>query len=129
MSAYIGIIHKDADSDFSVCFPDFPGCITAGTTLDEAGKMAQEALSGHIETMREDKYDIPEPMTFEDAHKHEFAEGALSFIVVNVQDPESDTIVRINISIRKADLQKIDKAAANSHRSRSSYLVERALGR
>ena len=33
---YIEIIHKDPDSDFGVSFLDFPGCITAGRTLDEA---------------------------------------------------------------------------------------------
>ena len=33
---YIALIHKDARSDYGVSFPDFPGCITAGKTLDEA---------------------------------------------------------------------------------------------
>ncbi|MBL0942631.1 MAG: type II toxin-antitoxin system HicB family antitoxin, partial [Alphaproteobacteria bacterium] len=33
---YIALIHKDKNSDFGVSFPDFPGCITAGKTLDEA---------------------------------------------------------------------------------------------
>ena len=27
---YIGLIHKDAGSDYGVSFPDFPGCVTAG---------------------------------------------------------------------------------------------------
>ena len=40
---YIAIIHKDPDSDFGVSFPDFPGCITAGRSLDEAKDMALEA--------------------------------------------------------------------------------------
>ena len=43
---YVAIIHKDHDSDFGVSFPDFPGCITAGLTLDEAKGMALEALTG-----------------------------------------------------------------------------------
>ena len=30
MSDYIGLIHKDAGSDFGVSFPDFPGVVTAG---------------------------------------------------------------------------------------------------
>jgi predicted RNase H-like HicB family nuclease len=44
MRYYIAVIHKDADSDFGVSFPDLPGCITAGRTLDEARVMAAEAL-------------------------------------------------------------------------------------
>ena len=37
---YVAIIPKDPDSDFGVSFPDFPGCITAGRTLDEAKALA-----------------------------------------------------------------------------------------
>jgi predicted RNase H-like HicB family nuclease len=42
MPGYIALIRKDADSDFGVDFPDFPGCVSAGATLDEARRMAQE---------------------------------------------------------------------------------------
>ena len=51
MSQYIGLIHKDADSDYGVSFPDFPGAVTAGSTLDEARAMAEEALPFHIDGM------------------------------------------------------------------------------
>ena len=33
---YIGLVHKDAGSDYGVSFPDLPGCVTAGATLEEA---------------------------------------------------------------------------------------------
>src|SRR5213082_2505660 len=42
---YIAYLHKDRKSDFGVSFPDFPGCITAGRTLEEARRRAAEALS------------------------------------------------------------------------------------
>jgi predicted RNase H-like HicB family nuclease len=61
MAHYIALIHKDADSDYGVSFPDFPGCITAGATLDEARAMAAEALAMHIEGLGEDGEAIPEP--------------------------------------------------------------------
>ncbi len=54
MAKYIAILCKDADSDFGVEFPDFPGCVTAGSTLDEAGRFAEEALRLHVEGMVED---------------------------------------------------------------------------
>jgi hypothetical protein len=41
---YIAYRHKDRKSDFGVSFPDFPGCITAGRTLEEARRRAAEAL-------------------------------------------------------------------------------------
>jgi predicted RNase H-like HicB family nuclease len=39
MRNYIGIIRKEADSDFGVSFPDFPGVVTAGKSLDDARAM------------------------------------------------------------------------------------------
>ncbi len=44
MSNYIVAVQKDPNSDFGVSFPDFPGCITAGSTIDEAKDMAQNAI-------------------------------------------------------------------------------------
>ena len=60
MPDYIGAIHKDPDSDYSVSFPDFPGCITAGSSLYEARTMAEEELAFHIEGMIKDGDAIPE---------------------------------------------------------------------
>jgi predicted RNase H-like HicB family nuclease len=65
MAHYIALIHKDADSDYGVSFPDFPGCISAGTTMDEAIVMGREALDGHIRLMVEDGEIIPEPSTMD----------------------------------------------------------------
>ena len=65
MRYYIAVIHKDADSDFGVSFPDLPGCITAGRTLDEARVMTAEALALHLEGMIADGEKDPEPSSFE----------------------------------------------------------------
>lgn len=54
MRQYIALIHKDADSDYGVSFPDLPGVISAGGTLDEARAMAIEALAFHLEGLAED---------------------------------------------------------------------------
>jgi predicted RNase H-like HicB family nuclease len=53
MSNYIAVVHKDSSSDFGVSFPDFPGCITGGKSIDEVKDLSIEALSGHIKVMRE----------------------------------------------------------------------------
>ena len=44
MPHYIALIHKDADSCYGVSFPDLPGVITAGGTIDEAMQNAAEVL-------------------------------------------------------------------------------------
>lgn len=126
MPSYIGIIHKDADSDFGVSFPDFPGCITAGRSLDEAGRMAQEALQGHIVVMREYGEAIPEPMGLEAAKDHEFAKNAVAFIVVVAGEEAGDRAVRLNITLPEKLTRRIDAQAKSLGLSRSAFLAKAA---
>lgn len=65
MRHYVAVVHKDADSDFGVSFPDFPGCVTAGSTLAEAASMAVEALIGHVDLMIDEGEALPEPSTLD----------------------------------------------------------------
>ena len=65
MRSYIALIHKDSASDYGVSFPDVPGCITAGATLDEARLLAAEALAFHIDGLLQDGLAIPAPSSFE----------------------------------------------------------------
>ena len=69
-SDYIALIHKEPKSDFGVSFPDFPGCISAGTTVEEAMAMAREALAGHIEAMIDEGLSIPRPSTVDAVMRH-----------------------------------------------------------
>lgn len=86
MFTYIGVIHKDHDSDYGVSFPDFPGCITAGSTIEEAKKMAYEALVFHIEGMLEDNEKLPIPSKLETIVRNDdFADG-LAFLIVSVPE-------------------------------------------
>ena len=78
---YVAIIHKDPDSDFGVSFHDFPGCITAGRTLDEAKALALEALTGHIEVMRDTGEAIPAPSTFDEVMNDPRLQDGIAFLV------------------------------------------------
>jgi len=44
MPHYIALIHKEPDSCYGVSFPDVPGVVTAGDTIDEAMHHAAEVL-------------------------------------------------------------------------------------
>ncbi|ABD06730.1 Protein of unknown function UPF0150 [Rhodopseudomonas palustris HaA2] len=44
MVHYVALIHQDADGSYSVSFPDIPGVVTAGETLEEAKEEAAEVL-------------------------------------------------------------------------------------
>jgi predicted RNase H-like HicB family nuclease len=62
---YWAVVYKDTDSDFGISFPDFPGCVSAGSTMIELVEMGTEALNFHIEGMHEDGETIPAPTSFE----------------------------------------------------------------
>ncbi len=64
MLSYIAYVRKDADSDYGVEFPDVPGCITAGRTLDEARAMAAESLAGHLAVLEEEGHAVAAPSTW-----------------------------------------------------------------
>ena len=121
MATFVGIVHKGKKTDYGVCFPDFPGCITAGTTLDEAMEMAREALSGHIEVMYEYNDPLPtQAMTLDQAKKHEFAKGATMFIAVEAPLPSKP--IRVNVMLDSNLLERIDRFADN----RSAFLAQAA---
>ena len=79
---YIALVHKDPDSDYGVSFPDLPGCITVGSTLEEAAEMAREALALHLEGLAADDGSIPPPGSADRALTHEDAFDAIVLIVV-----------------------------------------------
>src|SRR5450759_1466292 len=78
---YIAYLHKDRKSDYGVSFPDFPGCVTAGKTLDEARRMAVEALSLHIEGMMESGEAIRGPSTLVALANDPSMKRAVAFLV------------------------------------------------
>lgn len=46
---------------YSAHVPDLPGCIAAGTTLEETRQLIREAIEFHIEGMRLDGEAVPPP--------------------------------------------------------------------
>jgi predicted RNase H-like HicB family nuclease len=66
---YIALIHKDPDSDYGISFPDLPGVISAGKTLDEMREMGAEALAFHLEGLAADGDVAPDPSSLEEIMK------------------------------------------------------------
>jgi predicted RNase H-like HicB family nuclease len=125
MANYIAIVHKEAKTDFGVSFPDFPGCITAGRTVDEAKDFAQEALALHIKGMIEDGDQLPAPSKLEDIMADGDYANAVAYLVVSIPDTKPRT-VRVNITVPEMTLKQIDAAAKKRGMSRSSFLVHLA---
>jgi predicted RNase H-like HicB family nuclease len=121
---YIAFLHKDRKSDYGVSFPDFPGCITAGKTFEEAHRNALDALTLHIEGMREDGDAIPNPSTLDSLEKHSARPGAMLFLV---DVPVDEKTVRVNITARQSQIDTIDRLAESAGMTRSAYIVRSAM--
>jgi predicted RNase H-like HicB family nuclease len=124
MKDYIALIHKDTDSDYGVSFPDFPGCISAGATLDEARGMAEEALAFHIDGMTEDGDAIPEPSSLETIMADR---QNLDAVAILVPGPvRTAKAVRVNITLPEDTLREIDAHAEARGFTRSGFLARAA---
>ncbi len=124
MRQYIALIHKDADSDYGVSFPDLPGVISAGSTLDEARDMATEALALHIEGLVEDGEAIPEPSSLEDIMSNkENTDGVAVLIAAPASGAKS---VRVNVTLPSDILDQIDQYAEREGFTRSGFLAQAA---
>jgi predicted RNase H-like HicB family nuclease/uncharacterized protein (DUF1778 family) len=124
MVSYIALLRKDRNSDYGVEFPDLPGCITAGSTLEEARVMAEEALAAHVAFLREDGDAVPAPSPLDAIAMRAEVKGAVPFMV-ELKEP-SDKAIRINITVPERVLQLIDEAAAPMGGNRSAFMVSAA---
>ncbi len=60
MKKYLVIIEQGKES-FGAYVPDLPGCVAVGETQEEVEKLIKEAIQLHIEAMKEDGEQVPEP--------------------------------------------------------------------
>jgi len=57
---YAVVIEK-AEGNYSAYVPDLPGCVATGQTVIEVEREITEAIQFHLDGMREDGLEIPEP--------------------------------------------------------------------
>ena len=53
------IFRPEPEGGFTVVVPSLPGCITYGRNLNEAKKMAVDAIRGYIASLKKHKDTIP----------------------------------------------------------------------
>jgi predicted RNase H-like HicB family nuclease len=121
---YIALIHKDADSDFGVSFPDLPGLVTAGIDLDDAHRMAEEALALHLAGMAEDGEAFPEASSLEAIMKDRENRDAVAMLVP--VPARIGKIVRVNVTFPGDALEQIDSFAEKHGLTRSGFLLRAA---
>jgi predicted RNase H-like HicB family nuclease len=58
---YVTVIEKAADGSFSAYVPDLPGCVACGDSQDEVRRLIEEAVSLHIDSLRNHGESVPAP--------------------------------------------------------------------
>ncbi len=124
---YVSFIHRD-DAGYGVSFPDFPGCVSVGNTIDEAIRQGSEALAFHVEGLLEDGEAIPSPRSI-DAIKaalelKDWRRDADLVLIPLLLDRGSSR--RVNISLDHGLLELIDDEARRRRMTRSAFLATAA---
>ncbi len=115
------------DTAFGVVVPDFPGCFSAGDTLDEAVDAAKEAAAAWIDVAMDNGLAIPKPSRLEDVRN---CPGYIGWIVGVIElddDISDDTIERINITLPKRVLRRLDDLAKSRGQSRGAFISQLTL--
>lgn len=121
-------IHKDEGSVYGVTVPDIAGCHSWGDTIAEAIHNAKEAVESHISTLVELGEELNLSISsIEDLSKEKDYAGAL-WALIDVDPAKFDTKPeRVNISLPRFVLRKIDSYADRHQESRSGFLARVAL--
>ncbi len=111
---------------FGVVVPDLPGCFSAGDSLDEAMDNAQEAIALYCEILIEEGGRFPETASLT-VHQvnPEFAGWIWAVIEVPVERYFGPA-EKINITLPRLLLAKIDDYARQKGVSRSGFLADAA---
>lgn len=124
---YVSFIHRD-EAGYGVSFPDFPGCVSAGDTVNDAVLQGSEALAFHVEGLVEDGEPIPAPRSIDDIKADpdldEWRRGADFVLIPLLLDRGSSR--RVNISLDRGLLEAIDDEARQRRMTRSAFLATAA---
>ena len=124
----IAIEPRTKDSAYGVVVPDLPGCFSAGDTLEEAIAGAEEAGLAWIDAALDAGQAIPPPSSLEAIRaKPEFSGWILSLVTI---DPAAldDTVERVNITLPRRILRRLDDEARAAGETRSGYIARLAIG-
>ncbi len=115
---YPAILERGAHNTFGVWFPDFPGCVAAARSQEEAMAKAQETLAHGVDSLTERNEPLPEPTTFDAI---DIPKGCkfVAFFAVGVEPP--DPSERVNVYLPRSLIARVDRQAAELGMSRSSY--------
>ncbi len=123
---YYGAVERGKKS-FGIVFPDFPGCISSGDTLEEVLLMGREALQGHIEVMIEYGEAIPAPtdVSFDSVRGWLGAGNWVSITAIDVDVPKPGKSVFVPLDrkiVTQIDALKIERSKFIAQATRNELI-------
>ena len=124
----IAIELGDETHSFGVVVPDLPGCFSAADSgVDEAIENAKEAISLWIEAALEEGESIPAPSSIETLRQNQEFTGWIWAIAEVDPAMLDDRVERVNITLPRRVLARLDKHARESGQTRSGYIAHLAI--
>ncbi|MCX7210265.1 MAG: type II toxin-antitoxin system HicB family antitoxin [Burkholderiales bacterium] len=124
----IAIEPGDETKAWSVVVPDLSGCFSAADSgIDEAIENAKEAIELWIETALDAGKSVPKPSSVAAFQKKREFKGWVWAIAEIDPALLSDEIERVNISLPKRVLARLDAKARENGETRSGYIAHLAI--
>ena len=131
---YIAAFVPEEEGNFSVYFPDIPGCATGGYTLEECAEYGADALKIMLQDLAERNKPIPEPSPMEAVKRMVTALRAedglptpeTTFYQLFAAPALGMVPVKVTVSLPKAVLEEVDAKAKACGYTRSGFLAHAA---
>ena len=128
MMRYPILIEEGSENTaFGVVVPDLPGCFSAGDTLDDAMEGAKEAVAAWVDSALDSGATIPAPSKLEDVRRLPGYEGWSVGIIELDITLFDDTVERVNITLPKRVLRRLDDLAKARRQSRGAFIADLTL--
>ena len=121
---YVALIDGKAGA-YGVSFPDLPGCVAMGKTVDEAMGNAAEALRDWVEVTEEAGGKVPAPRAAEALRREREVKQALAAGAQLASVPlvrETGKPVKANLSLDAGVLSALDEEAGRRKLTRSALI-------
>jgi len=115
---YPAVLERGERGAVGVWFPDFPDCVAAAQTQEEAMARASDALEEAMRGCAERDEPLPEPTPLQDIAPPPGSE-IIGIVAVGATPP--DPSERVNVYLPKSLIERIDRLAAELGMNRSSF--------
>jgi len=112
------VLERGPKKAFGVWFPDFPDCVAAGTSQEEALERAQGQLARAVVALAEKDKPLPAPTPMESIVLPKGCDF-ITFVAIGVEPP--DISERVNVYLPKQLIAHADEMASKLGMNRSSF--------